>query len=602
MERLLRHEEEEFLFKGKNIHCRNEPLFKGCGNSLVYRGYLKKAEDSKEEIVVRKIKVTDCCDQWNDIVTKHTREKDPIKHENVLKIISYEEMDEWRYFGLVRYDATLEQFCKGFYRGPMPSNAQVLCQITNGLLYLHAEQCSHGNLTPGTVLIASSQPVRMMIKLSEFGLSKFSDQCDDSLAELHDQDEHTFHTAAKRLKYFDNFKDLVEEQDICQRKYWILDGTTTDSNQQTPTPHQDIFSAGCLCFYFLKRGVHPFGDDSSSILENIKQRNPVNLPKKSITQQEKGIWEFAYEPIENMIGDPPTDGTNWLMIAKDHFKKALPLRFEEKKENELGSGTFGVVYRGTFEGNAVAVKVFKDHLDVERKKEQKREMEEHLRLDHENVLKLLHVDELRDKTCLVLELCAGTLTDYCEKKYNGPELPPDGIVLYQIANGLHYIHSRNLVHRDVKPDNILISMTTPIQLKLSDFGYVKKISPQGTFTQQSGLKGTLNWMAPEILELMDDSITELPHGTIQSDTFVAGCVFFYFLTGGKHPFGNSVTVPGNVLQNKPGNLMEVVRQINFPVMQGLYELIEKMIKPIEERISLPEVIKHLTAKLYASRK
>ncbi|XP_046633450.1 calcium/calmodulin-dependent protein kinase type II delta chain-like [Daphnia pulicaria] len=299
-----------------------------------------------------------------------------------------------------------------------------------------------------------------------------------------------------------------------------------------------------------------------------------------------------------MIGDPSTDGKSWLLIAKTCFMKALPLRFEE--ENELGSGTFGVVYRGTFEGNAVAVKVFKDHLDVERKKDQKREMEEHLRLDHENVLKLLHVDELRDKTCLVLELCAGTLTQCIAKEYNGP-MPPDGIVLYQIANGLHFIHSQNLVHRDVKPDNILISITTPIQMKLSDFGYVKKISPQGTFTQQSGLKGTLNWMAPEILELMDDSITELPHGTIQSDTFAAGCVFFYFLTGGKHPFGNSVTVPGNVLKNKPVNWMEVVRQINFPVMQGLYELIGKMIKPKEERISLPEVIKHLTAKLCASR-
>jgi serine/threonine protein kinase len=71
-------------------------------------------------------------------------------------------------------------------------------------------------------------------------------------------------------------------------------------------------------------------------------------------------------------------------------------------------------------------------------------------------------------------------------------------------------------------------------------------------------------MAPEILELMDDSITELPHGTIQSDTFAAGCVFFYFLTGGKHPFGNSVTVPGNVLKNKPVNWMELVRQINSP--------------------------------------
>ncbi len=71
------------------------------------------------------------------------------------------------------------------------------------------------------------------------------------------------------------------------------------------------------------------------------------------------------------------------------------MRFEEKKENELGRGGFGVVYRGTFEGNAVAVKV---HLDDAIKQEQKREMEEHFRLDHENVLKLLHVDDSRDKT------------------------------------------------------------------------------------------------------------------------------------------------------------------------------------------------------------
>ena len=131
-------------------------------------------------------------------------------------------------------------------------------------------------------------------------------------------------------------------------------------------------------------------------------------------------------------------------------------------------------------------------------------------------------------------------------------MPRDIIVLYQIANGLHYIHSRNLVHRDVKPTNILISMSTPVQIKLPDFGYVKKISPQGTFTQQSGLKGILNWMTPEILELMDDIITEYPHGEIQSDTFAAGCVFFYFLTRGKHPFGNSYQIiPGNILNNKP---------------------------------------------------
>jgi serine/threonine protein kinase len=184
-----------------------------------------------------------------------------------------------RFFALERYDATLEQFCKGIYRGPMPSDAQVLCQIANGLLYLHAEQCTHGNLTPRTILIASSQPVRMMIKLSEYGLNKFGDQCDDSLAESNNQDGNTFHRAAKKLKYTE---ELGKQQELCLRKYWILDGTKTED--QTPTPidyNQDIFAAGCISFYFLKRVVHPFGSNSSSILENIQKRNPVNLLKSN---------------------------------------------------------------------------------------------------------------------------------------------------------------------------------------------------------------------------------------------------------------------------------------------------------------------------------
>jgi serine/threonine-protein kinase/endoribonuclease IRE1 len=169
-----------------------------------------------------------------------------------------------RFFALERYDASLEQFCKGIYKGPMPSDAQVICQITKGLLYLHTCKFAHANLTPRTILIASSQPVRMMIKLSEFGLSKLSDQCDEELGE--------------------------KQEDLCQRKYWRLDGTTTNSNEQTPTPNQDTFAAGCLCFYFLKRGVHPFGDDSSSILEKIKKRNPVNLLKSN---------SFVYNINEN---------------------------------------------------------------------------------------------------------------------------------------------------------------------------------------------------------------------------------------------------------------------------------------------------------------
>jgi serine/threonine protein kinase len=161
---------------------------------------------------------------------------------------------------------------------------------------------------------------------------------------------------------------------------------------------------------------------------------------------------------------------------------------------------------------------------------------------------------------------------------------------------------------------------------------VKKTSPHGTFTQ-SGLKGTEKWMAPEILKelekrenLEESASSKLPHGTIQSDTFAAGCVFFCFLTRGKHPFGsNSIQILGNILNKNPIELIkhkqskyfificimlvftgELLNIFLITDLQGddraLYELIGKMIKPKEERISLPEVIEQLTTNLTASRK
>ena len=120
-----------------------------------------------------------------------------------------------------------------------------------------------------------------------------------------------------------------------------------------------------------------------------------------------------------------------------------------------------------------------------------------------------------------------------DKTYKGPPyLPSDPIVLYQIADGLDYIHSRKRIHRDIKPDNILISMNGQ-QLKLSDFGLSKRISIRDTCSM-SGTKGTLLWMAPE---LQGNNKKATP----KCDVFPCGCVFFVFLTrenGGIHPFGD----------------------------------------------------------------
>ncbi len=264
----------------------------------------------------------------------------------------------------------------------------------------------------------------------------------------------------------------------------------------------------------------------------------------------------------------------------------------------IGKGVFGTVYAGTYEGNEVAIKSISVTVAEENQTNFQREVNSHLELEHENVLKLLHVDEQKDpkfkyrkssqyfdskkmtsfRMCihrfLVLELCCGTLSQYCDKKkresegkpYRGPDLPdlpPDYLVLYQIAIGLDYVHSQNLVHCDIKPDNILISATKPVHVKLSDFGFCKRASPQqGTFSQ-SGLKGALNWMAPEMLEIWiadpDNASDELPRGTIESDTFSAGCVFFFLMTLGSHPFGAPTYIMANICSGNPVTFRNTIK-------------------------------------------
>lgn len=138
----------------------------------------------------------------------------------------------------------------------------------------------------------------------------------------------------------------------------------------------------------------------------------------------------------------------------------------------------------------------------------------------------------------MFEKCDGSLEQVFQNKYTGPPLPSDAaVVLYQIANGLEYIHSQDMIHRDIKPDNVLISKGI---IKITDFGLSKKITA-GVY-EMSGKKGTLSWMAPEVLcwylENQDGNQIVENKFTQKSDIFSAGCVFFMYVTEGKHPFGD----------------------------------------------------------------
>ncbi len=135
-------------------------------------------------------------------------------------------------------------------------------------------------------------------------------------------------------------------------------------------------------------------------------------------------------------------------------------------------------------------------------------------------------------------------------------------VLHQLAIGLEYIHEMKFIHRDIKPENVLIwvsSKSGKVLMKWADFGLSKPVNERGSCSM-SGVKGTFDWLAPELLRLLDDGDDKKgereaeQRGTIQTDVFAEGLVFGYYLTGGLHPFGSPVQIAANILNNKPVNL------------------------------------------------
>ena len=156
-----------------------------------------------------------------------------------------------------------------------------------------------------------------------------------------------------------------------------------------------------------------------------------------------------------------------------------------------------------------------------------------------------------------------------QEKYKGP-LPSELQSLYHLTNGLEYIHSQKVVHRDIKPGNVLISLSPKeVLLKWSDFGFSKITSSDGNYSM-SGLKGTSKYLAPEIIANQNNiNRTDQSHRilmTIMSDIFACGCVFFQFLTKGTHPFGYEYQATNNISISNPINLKGY---FNFKVIQKI---------------------------------
>ncbi|KAG7477835.1 hypothetical protein MATL_G00073940 [Megalops atlanticus] len=202
----------------------------------------------------------------------------------------------------------------------------------------------------------------------------------------------------------------------------------------------------------------------------------------------------------------------------------------------LGTGSEDtIVYKAKFDERTVAVKRVKKELV----KIALIELELLRTLDdHPNVVRYFY-NWVDDKyQYIILELASSTLKEYIEEKDKRiSELDPVSL-LQQIMSGLAYLHLHKIVHRDIKPTNILLSlpdMKGNVKAMISDFGLGKQLDQDNsTYSKGSGSVGTLRWMAPEAHE------SESVKPGYGVDIFSAGCVFYYVLSDGSHAFGKNI--------------------------------------------------------------
>ncbi|MCA8924751.1 MAG: serine/threonine protein kinase, partial [Planctomycetes bacterium] len=232
-------------------------------------------------------------------------------------------------------------------------------------------------------------------------------------------------------------------------------------------------------------------------------------------------------------------------------------------EHELGRGGMGVVYRARDPrlDRPVALKVILGDPSPQERERFRVEAAAAARLDHPNLVRVLSAGEAQGRPFLALEYVEGESLSQRLRRVGRCDALLAARIVAQLARGVAHAHERGVIHRDIKPDNVLLVGDTP---RLTDFGLARL--GERHLTQTGTVLGTPAYMAPE------QAAGEVDRIGPQSDVYALGAVL-YALLAGHPPFRGTSAI--NTLRRVMDEPPPPIPQLPAGLRKILFRALEK---------------------------